>query len=59
MLVSPGKHHVTIALIGYRSYQTDVDLRPEQKITLKANLAPGSVLQADRALRETGAMREK
>lgn len=59
MLVSPGKHHVTVALIGYRSYETDVDLRPQQKITLKADLAPGSVLQADRALREPGAMSEK
>ena len=59
MLVSPGKHHLTVALIGYRSYERDVDLQPEQKITVKADLAPGSVLQANRALKESSAMSAK
>jgi hypothetical protein len=59
MLLSPGKHHLTIALVGYRSYEKDVDLQPEQKITLKADLAPGSVLQANRALSGSSAIDRK
>jgi hypothetical protein len=52
MLVSPGKHHVTVALVGYRPYETDVNLQPEQKITLKADLALASVLQAAPAVKK-------
>jgi hypothetical protein len=50
MLVAPGKHHVKIALVGYQPFDTDVELKPNQKITIKTDLLPGSVAQTDPAL---------
>jgi len=50
MLVAPGKHHVKVDLPGYRTFDTDVNLLPNQKITIKTKLEPGSITQADPAL---------
>lgn len=50
MLVAPGKHHVKIDLPGYRTFDTDVSLLPNQKVTIKTKLEPGSIRQADPAL---------
>jgi len=46
MLVSPAKHRVKIALPGYQAFETEVNLLPRQKITIKTNLVPGSITQA-------------
>jgi PEGA domain len=46
MLVSPGKHRIKIALPGYQAFDTEVDLLPHQKITIKTDLLPGSITQA-------------
>jgi hypothetical protein len=35
MLVSPGKHHLKIALDGYRNYETDIDALPGNKSQMK------------------------
>jgi hypothetical protein len=51
MLVKPGKHHIKIDLPGYRTFDTDVNLLPNQKVTIKTKLDPGSITQADPALR--------
>jgi PEGA domain len=51
MLVKPGKHHIKIDLPGYRTFDTDVNLLPNQKVTIKTKLEPGSITQADPALR--------
>ena len=51
MLVAPGKHHIKIDLPGYRTFDTDVNLLPNQKVTIKTKLEPGSITQADPALR--------
>ena len=51
MLVKPGKHHIKIDLPGYRTFDTDVNLLPRQKLTIKTKLEPGSITQADPALR--------
>jgi len=51
MLVAPGKHHVKISLPGYRAFDTDVDLLPRQKVTIKTQLEPGSITQADPAVK--------
>jgi PEGA domain len=51
MLVAPGKHHVKIDLPGYRTFDTDVNLLPHQKLTIKTKLEPGSITQADPELR--------
>jgi hypothetical protein len=50
MLVAPGRHHVKIDLVGYQPFDTDVELKPNQKITIKTDLVPGSVAQTDPAL---------
>jgi|HubBroStandDraft_1064217.scaffolds.fasta_scaffold422039_1 PEGA domain len=47
MLVAPGNHHIKIALVGYQPFETDVTLLAKQKITVKTDLAPGTVQQAD------------
>jgi PEGA domain len=46
LLVSPGKHHVRIALPGYRTFETDVDLLAGQKSEVKTELVRGSIEQA-------------
>jgi hypothetical protein len=46
MLVSPGKHRVKIALVGYQPFETDVNLRENQKIKIKADLVSGNPDQA-------------
>jgi len=46
MLVSPGKHRIKIALPGYRTFETEVNLLPKQKFTIKTDLAKGSITEA-------------
>jgi hypothetical protein len=52
MLVSPGKHRVKIALPGYQDFETEVSLLPRQKITLKTDLAVGSITQAGPSIKK-------
>ena len=51
MLISPGKHHITIDLVGYRPFDTDVNLQANQKITIKTDLLAGTVSETDPALK--------
>jgi len=51
MLIAPGKHHIKIDLVGYQPFETDVTLLAKQKITVKTDLAPGTVQQADPAIK--------
>ncbi len=46
MLVSAGKHRIKIALAGYQTFETEVNLLANQKLTLKAQLQEGSITQA-------------
>jgi hypothetical protein len=46
LLVSPGQHRIRIAQPGYRPFETDVTLLPNQKFTLKTELVRGSIKQA-------------
>jgi len=46
LLVSPGKHHIRIALPGYRTFETDVNLLAGQKSEVKTELMKGSIEQA-------------
>jgi hypothetical protein len=46
MLLTPGKHHVRIALPGYLPFETTVDLRPYQKLKIQTDLVKGSVVEA-------------
>jgi hypothetical protein len=52
MLVAPGNHHIKIDLVGYQPFETDVTLLAKQKITVKTDLAPGTVQQADPAVKK-------
>lgn len=52
MLVSPGKYRVKIALPGYQAFETEVNLLPHQKITIKTNLVPGSITQAGPSIKK-------
>ncbi len=52
MLVSPGDHHIKIALAGYQEFNTDVKLLPKQKITVKTELVAGSIEQAPPAIKQ-------
>jgi hypothetical protein len=51
MLIAPGKHKITIALAGYRPFDTTVTLLPNQKMTVKTDLVEGSIMQADPAIK--------
>lgn len=46
MLISPGKHRIKIALPGYRTFETEVNLIVGQKCEIKTELVKGSVEQA-------------
>ena len=51
MLIAPGNHHIKIGLVGYQPFETDVTLLAKQKITVKTDLAPGTVEQAGPAVK--------
>jgi hypothetical protein len=42
MVIAPGKHQIRIALAGYQDFTTEVNLRPNQKITIQTDLLPGT-----------------
>ena len=46
LLVSPGKHRVKVALPGYRTFETGVELLAGQKEEVKTELVKGSIEQA-------------
>jgi hypothetical protein len=46
LLVAPGKRRIKIALPGYQPFESEVELRPNQKFVLKTELSKGSILQA-------------
>ncbi len=51
MLVAPGKHRIKIALPGFKTFETEVDLAPRQKIALRTSLIGGSINDADPMIR--------
>jgi hypothetical protein len=51
MLVAPGKHRFKIALAGYKTFETDVELAPKQKFELRTELMAGSINDADPEIR--------
>lgn len=52
MLVSPGRHQIKIALPGYQAFETEFNLLPHQKFTIKTDLEKGSITQADNLIRQ-------
>jgi hypothetical protein len=51
MLIAPGKHKIKIALAGYRPFETEINLLPNQKMTIKTDLIEGSILQSGSAIK--------
>jgi hypothetical protein len=51
MLVVPGKHNLKIALAGFKTFQTEVDLAPRQKFEIRTNLMTGSINDAGPSIR--------
>jgi hypothetical protein len=47
MLVAPGKHRFKIALPGFRTFETEVNLFPRQKFALRTELMGASINDAD------------
>ncbi len=46
MVVSAGKHRIKIALPGYQTFETEVNLLPHQKAKIQTDLVKGSITQA-------------
>ena len=44
LLVAPGKRKITISLPGYQAFETEVNLEPHQKFTLKTKLLKAAVV---------------
>jgi hypothetical protein len=42
MLLSPGKHHIKIILPGYQSFNTEIEVRANQKYDIKTQLPRGT-----------------
>lgn len=51
MLLAAGRHRIKIALPGFRTFETEVDLLPNQKFELKTALHYGSVQDAGPLIR--------
>jgi hypothetical protein len=51
MLIAPGKHHIRIALPGYRDFETDITVQANQKVTVKTELVAASIVTAGSELR--------
>lgn len=52
MLVAPGKHQLKIALPGYKNFVADINLHSDQKYTIKTDLLPGSITEADPSIKK-------
>lgn len=52
MLISPGKHRIKIALPGYRTFETEVNLIAGQKSEIKTELVKGSIEQAGALMKQ-------
>jgi PEGA domain len=52
MLVTPGKHQIKVALVGYKDFTADVSLHTGEKYTLKTDLQTSSVQSADPSVKQ-------
>lgn len=52
MLLSPGQHKIKVALPGYQTFETQVNLVAGQKSVVKTSLSKGSIHQADALINE-------
>jgi hypothetical protein len=52
MLVGPGRHRIKIALPGYRTFETEINLLPKQRFKITTELTKGSITQAGPLIKE-------
>jgi PEGA domain len=52
MMVPAGKHRIRIELPGYRAFETEVNLLPEQRLEVKTELVKGSIEQNDAMMKQ-------
>jgi len=52
MLIAPGKHQIKIALPGYKDFVADVNLHSDEKYTIKTDLPPASIKEADPSIKK-------
>jgi hypothetical protein len=52
LLLAPGKHKIKIALPGYQTFETEVNLLANQKFELKTDLFKGTITQAGPLIKE-------
>lgn len=52
LLISPGKHRIKVALAGYQTFEGDVNVLANQKVTVKTDLVKGSITQAGPLIKE-------
>ena len=38
MMLTPGKHHISVSMPGYQSFETEITLRPHQKLKIRTKL---------------------
>jgi PEGA domain len=38
LLLTPGKHHISVSMPGYQPFETEITLQPHQKLKIKTNL---------------------
>lgn len=50
MLLSPGKHHITVELPGYEPFDTEIDVRAHQQYDIQTQLLKSTAASADAAL---------
>lgn len=59
LLIKPGKHRIKIALPGYQTFETEVNLAANQKFEIKTDLLKGSITQAGPLIKEPDKPEEK
>jgi hypothetical protein len=52
MLLSPGKHRIKIALPGYQTFETEINLLAKQRYEIKTELRKGSITQAESLIKQ-------
>ncbi len=51
MVIAPGKHHLKVALAGYKEFDMDITLKAGEKVAVRAELSPGSINDAGPAIK--------
>ncbi|MCI0419444.1 MAG: hypothetical protein L0387_19130 [Acidobacteria bacterium] len=52
-MLGPGKHRGKLALPGYQTFETEINLLASQRFELKTDLFKSSITQADPLMKES------